>query len=408
MRIADVSPRADSIIKGGMQARVNGILSRLGERHEVRRFNQPRWGVQLAKARAHAPPRPNTSAAAALIGELSQFTWPSAPLATGLALRLTRPPRVRELLDWADVALVEFPWQYAYCARVAPPGLPLVLGTHNVEAAKFKSYAEGLGVGVTAWPWLRYVERMERRAFQSAPLVFAVSESDRDGLLARYGGDPAKVVVAPNGADVEALTPTTPERRAAARREFGLADRPVVLFIGTPTPPNVLALKWVEKLARASDRFTFLAVGRVTDPPGRHGNLIRAGEIEDLQLCFDAADVSLVAIGYGGGTKLKLIESLAAAKPTVAFRKALEGLDVHDGRHLLVAEQSVDAILAAVGMLVDDPLLGERLGAEGRRYVEQNLAWPPIVDTVERALLELVASREARPRAAPLSAALRG
>ena len=262
-------------------------------------------------------------------------------------------------------------------------------------------------MGVSAWPWLRYVERMERRAFRSAPLVFAVSESDREGLLARYGGDPAKVVVAANGADVQALTPTTAERRAAARREFGLPDRPVVLFIGTPTPPNVLALKWVETLARASDRFTFLAVGRVSEP-GRDGNLIRTGEVDSLQLCFDAADVSLVPIGYGGGTKLKLIESLAAAKPTVAFRKALEGLDVHHGRHLLVAEPDVDALLEAIGTLVDDPALGERLGAEGRRYVELNLAWPPIVDTVERALLDLLASREARPRAAPLSAALRG
>jgi glycosyltransferase involved in cell wall biosynthesis len=407
MRIADVCPRAFQLMQNGMRARVEGILNRLAERHEVRLFTQPRFG-QLAAARALPPPGPYTNPAAALICELGQAAWPGGPVLAGAALRVTRPRGLTALLDWADVALVEFPWQFDRCARVAPPGLPLVLAGHNDEVEKFRSYARGLGVRVMDRPWLRYIERMERRAFERAALVLAVSEPDRQSLLARYGGDPSRVLVASNGADVELLTPAGPERRAAARWAFGLPDRPVALYIAAPTRTNMLGLEWVRKLAALTDRFTFLVVGRAGDPTQSEGNLVYTGEVEELPLCFDAADLSLVPIEFGGGTQLKLVESMAAGLPVVAFEEMLHGLGLRAGEHLLVSQPSTDSLLAAMDRLLADRALAERLGAAARRFAEEHLDWGPIATRVEEALLELVAPDERLPTAAPLSAAPRG
>ena len=406
MRIAEVSPRANQLIEAGMTARIHGILGPLEERHEVRAFTQPRFKY-LGAARAHPPPRPHTNTVAALICELSEAAWPGAPLLAGAALRATRPSGLKELLDWADVALVEFPWQFDYCSQVARPELPLVLATHNHELEKFRSYARGLGVRVMDGPWLRYVERMERSAFERAQLVIAVSESDRDSLLARYGGEPDRVLVAPNGADVELLTPSDPERRATARRAFGLPERPVVLYIAAPTRTNVLGLEWVRRLARLTDRFTFLVVGRVANPELSEGNLVCTGHVDDLPSCFDAADISLVPIEFGGGTKVKLVESLAAGLPIVAFEKALEGLDLRDGEHLLVSRPSTHELLAALHRLADDPELAAHLGGAARRFAEDHLDWRPISARVEEALVDLSAAGPAA-RAAPQFAAPRG
>lgn len=406
MRIADVSPRADVLGRFGAQARTEGILDRLAECHEVRRFGQPRLD-QLAEARAADPPELNRSRLAALVTQIGHWGWPRGPVTAGAALRLTRPAAVRELLSWADVALVEFPWQYEHCARTAPPGLPLVLAGHNAERDKFEGYVEALGVKVLRQPWLGYVERAERRAFQRAPLVIAVSEADRQALLARYGGDPDKVVVAASGVDVESITPATPERRTAARRALGLpADRPVALFIAAYMPPNLHGYRWVERLARADPRVTYVVAGRCA-PAGREGNLIRLGVVDDHRLCFDAADVSLVPIEFGGGTKIKLVESLGAGLPVVAFREGARGLDLRHGEELLIADRTTDSMVASIHRLIDDPALAGRIGDAARRFAEDELAWPPIVERIESALLELVERREGA-RAAPLSAALPG
>ena len=72
----------------------------------------------------------------------------------GVALRCTRPKTLRQLLDWADVTLVEFPWQVAHVARLEPTG-PIVLASHNVEVQKFASYADAARAHVTRGPPLR-------------------------------------------------------------------------------------------------------------------------------------------------------------------------------------------------------------------------------------------------------------
>jgi glycosyltransferase involved in cell wall biosynthesis len=404
MRIASVAPRPDELMVNGAATRTNAILGRLAERHEVRRFSQPR-PYRLPEVRRMPHPRPYAGRTAALITELGHRAWPMAPLTTGIAAGATRPRELAELLRWAEVALVEFPWQYAHCARVAPPGLPLVLAAHNVEAHKFETYARALGVGrARAAPWLRFAEYVERRAYAHARLVLAVSECDRERLLERYGGDPDRVLVAANGADVKLLSPVTSERRAAARHTLGLEPgRPVALFIGAPAPPNFAALERVLAAARAREDVTFLIVGRVGGEPAREGNVVRTGELKDLRLAFDAADASLVPIDFGGGTKIKLIESMAAGLPVVAYEQSLGGLPLHHEEHLLVAPPDVAGLLAGLDRLLADRRLAGSLATAARKYVEHHLDWDSIAERIEAALLELVPAR-----AAPLSAALLG
>lgn len=390
MRIANVSPRVATTRVGGSQARIAGILGHVAERHEVRQFSQPR----LRDVRKPLPPgtfeRANRSLPAALAIELSEQTWPSAPILSGAALKLTRRAPLHRLLEWSDVTLVEFPWQFAECAR-ASNGSPIVLSTHNVEVEKFDEFARAAGARVTRRPWLRYVESTERAAARRADLVVAVSDADRDGLVARYGVDPARVVVAPNGADVDEIAPTDPARRAAARAELGVPDgRPVVLFAGADVTPNRRGLDWVRELARRSDRFTFLVVGLVGGSPRREGNLVTTGFVPDIATALAAADLSVCPIEFGGGTKIKLMEALAAGLPTVAFRESLRGTEIRDGEHVLVAPKSAEGLLAALERLADDPAEAARIGAAARGHVERHHSWRRSAGILEDALTELV------------------
>lgn len=393
MRVLDVSPRVVSVPVGGSQARISNLLRRLAERHEVRSFAQPR--LHQLRVPLAAGEQINRSVPGALLTELGERAWTSAPVLCGAALRLGGARPLRDLLRWADVALVEFPWQFAACAR-AGTGCRLVLATHNVEVEKFDSYARGAGARVTRRPWLGYIERVERDAVARADLVLAVSDADAGGLAERYGADRGRIVVLPNGADVEALTPADPERRAAARRALGLPpDRPVVLFAGADVTPNRRGLEWVRALARRTDRFTFLVVGEVGGRPRREGSLVATGWVPDFRACLDAADVSLCPIEFGGGTKIKLIESLAAGLPGVAFEEATEGTSLRDGEHLLVAPKTLGRLESALELLTHDAELAARLGAAARRHAVEHHDWGPIAARLESSLVELVERRPA-------------
>src|SRR5207244_1809158 len=113
---------------------------------------------------------------------------------------------------------------------------------------------------------------------------------------------------------------------------------PTVLFAGSGIPPNRPGLTWLRRLAAAERRFTFLAIGNVAGKPRVDGNLIIAGFVPDTRPYLAAADFSLVPVEHGGGTKIKLLEALAAGLPTVAFPEAVEGLAVRDREHVLLAE----------------------------------------------------------------------
>ena len=397
MKILDVAPRSVVPPQRGSGARTVNLLAALSRRHEVRQLSQRGvGGVGLRRSLGETRVTPrytelvSSSPLASLLVALGELDWPSAPVLGGGALRLDPPRSLGELLAWADVVLVEYPWQLPALRRLARDR-PLVLAGHNVEAAKFASWAEA--DGVPAWrarPWLACIERVERRAVADADLVVAVSDDDRDELVRRYGIDGRRVCVVPNGADTEALRPVTGDERRRARRALGLPDRPTVLFAGSDVAGNRAALVWVERLARASDRFTFLVVGGVGRHARRAPSLHLTGIVDDFELVLAAADISLCPVAHGGGTKIKLLEGLAAGLPTVAFAHAIQGLAVRPGEHVLVSEEREEGLLAALGRLVDEPALAASLARAGRDFVSAHHDWRRLAERLEHALARLV------------------
>jgi glycosyltransferase involved in cell wall biosynthesis len=72
----------------------------------------------------------------------------------------------------------------------------------------------------------------------------------------------------------------------------------------------------------------------------------------------------------GSGTRQKLLDAMACGLPVVTTRKGAEGLEVEDGRHLLLAE-TADEFRARVLDLLRDDALRRRLAAGGRELVEE-------------------------------------
>jgi polysaccharide biosynthesis protein PslH len=399
MKILDVSPKVVLPANTGSRVRMYNLLRHLSHAHEVRQFSQQRAGGGLGEHVNEVWVTPSyceiqyVHPAISLVGNLAEAPQVAAPTLRGAGLWLARPSRLHSLLQWADVVLVEFPWQFAYCHRHRGRA-PLVLATHNVEAERFASVAQADRGPDARQRWTRWIERLERRAVREADLVLAVSGDDRAELIRRYKADPDGVVVVPNGADTSRCAPVDAAEKIDAKRRLGLPQKPTVLYTGSNTAPNRAGLRWVRRLAERAPHLSFVVVGELStglvDEP-----FFAPGVVNDVTPFLQASDIAICPIEFGGGTKVKLLESMSAGLPTVVFEETIQGLDVVSGEHLWVVDKNEEAILAVLDAFVADNELTSRLGDAARRYVCVNHEWRQIAEHLESVLLRLVERTQA-------------
>ncbi len=406
MRIADVSPRMVVPPDNGSSQRMFHLFRELSRTHEVRQYSQPRleqtrrpgFAREIEVTPTYREYR-DTNPVSTLTMEWCHRAWMSTPLLSGAVLRVTGSARLRADLQWADLCIVEFPWQYAFCRRAWPQG-PIVLVAHNVEAPTREAAARSAGVDPDRSRLIRYVRRTEHDAVSTADLIVAVSPDDRRGLIDSYGVEPDRVVAVPNGSDTDGIAPVESAARSQARRLLGLQERPTALYVAAiPKRPDRDGLAWIRRVARRLPDVTFLVLGGIVPRPFSDANVVATGLVDDPLPYFHAADMSLCPIEHGGGTKIKVWDSLAAGLPLVAFSEALHGTGLVPGEHVLIAEKAEESLVRAIQQVFHDPKLAERLGASGRAFVVARHDWKAIARTLDDALCELVRSR-ASPGAA--------
>ena len=212
-------------------------------------------------------------------------------------------------------------------------------------------------------------------AVRRARRVIAVSETTRGELLARYRLPPERVVVVPEAAAPH-FAPPPPAALAAAHARFGLT-RPYVLFVGLLEPKKNLSvlLKAVAALRRRgvwgdTELVVVGAPGWGPDPVHRVQTLGLEGAV---RFVGPVADAELPAL-YGGalafafpslweGFGLPALEAMAAGAPVVASNRG--ALPEVTGGAALLVDPSPGPLADALGRLLADPLLRERLREAG-------------------------------------------
>jgi len=236
---------------------------------------------------------------------------------------------------------------------------------------------------------LDLLERYERLNLDAAARIFVVSEVERRNLEAR-GVAGGKIVVNPNGVDVERFRPGV--GGVEARRELQIADDEVVAgFVGTFGP-------WhgVEKLAEAIRKIPadvkvrFLLVGSgslhaaVEKQLEGDKRVIFTGAVahDRVAKLLDACDVLVaphVPLADGSeffGSPTKIFEYMAMGKGIVASRLGQIGEVLVDGETALLVEPGdVEELRASILRLVESEELRKRLGARAREVAESEHTW---------------------------------
>jgi polysaccharide biosynthesis protein PslH len=282
-----------------------------------------------------------------------------------------------------DVVLVEHDWSAAW-HRDLPASVPRALTLQNLSWAYYEKRAAAAGgvAGAAMRFEGRRFKRFDRRHLDDYALLLAMSEPDRLDAAAMTH---ARVEVVPNGVDTSAAPGPEP------------GGPPLALFTGTLAyPPNAEALDWLLReiwpRVRAAEPAARLAVVG-PDPPESARKLADesvelTGRVAEMRPWFERASVVLVPMRSGGGTRLKVLDGLASGRAMVSTTMGAEGIDAHDGEHLLLADGAA-AFSAAVVRLLRDPALRARLAAGGRELAETVYDWRVVTDTLERLLGEI-------------------
>ena len=288
-------------------------------------------------------------------------------------------------------ALVQFEHtQSAYYA--APERVPSILSLHNLDSSVARSAARQRRRGSV--PWLREQNRaaalrvVERRVLPLADRVLCVSEEDAQAVF-RAGG---RALLAPNGVDDEFFIPPQPDsgERALFFGHFGYeANRRGVERFMAEGWPRVRHLRPSARLAIAGGGMDEALRMRLDAVEG----VEVLGLVGDLPGVLAAARAVVVPIWEGGGTRLKVLEALAAGRPVVATGLGASGVGFEDGRHGLLGERP-EELAAALSVLLADPDRAAGMGVEGRELAER-YRWPEALAGVSALYAQVVSRHRA-------------
>jgi GT2 family glycosyltransferase/glycosyltransferase involved in cell wall biosynthesis len=306
--------------------------------------------------------------------EVEQHSSAAFRAALELTVRKWRP----------DIAQLELTHMAQYAEACAPARTVLV--EHDITLDLYEQLARETG----GWDTRRQLERWRRfetQAWRNVDAVVTMSAKDAASIRG------ARVVVIPNGVDLERFQPALPE-----------PDPRRMLFIGSFAHlPNLMALEFflrevwprIENLAPAlhviagARREFFLDHYR---SQARLPELPPAVELEgfvaDVRPAYARAAIVIAPLVASAGTNIKILEAMAMGKAIVSTPAGINGLDLRSGHDLLVTA-TAEGMARAIRDLFADSTLRRRLERTARRTAERDWGWDRIAER-QRALYESI------------------
>ncbi|MGE0581080.1 MAG: glycosyltransferase [Steroidobacteraceae bacterium] len=285
-----------------------------------------------------------------------------------------------------DVVVFDF----LHAAVLAPPGLdtPSVIFTHNVEAQIFARHLEVARSAAMRVIWrnqLRKMRAYEARTLARFDVVVAVSAQDSRLFERDYGVRDAHVI--PTGVDLDFFRHAPPSRDAE------------IVFCGSMDwLANQGAMRyfmdevWAAIVARVPGA-SMTVVGRappaslVAEAARRQLRWRFTGFVDDVRPIVGGAAVSVVPLQVGGGTRLKVFESMAMGPVVVSTTIGVEGLPVESGLNCVVADDA-QAMAEAVVALLGDRERRHVMSRAARHFVEENCGHVVAARCFENACLD--------------------
>ena len=227
--------------------------------------------------------------------------------------------------------------------------------------------------------------KKEEESAKKATLIVTITKYSEAKIKQYYDVDPKKIRIVPNGVDVKRFTPNGDCEKI--RQRIGVGGRQVVLFVGSLIPRKGVGylIEAAKRIVKEKRETLFLIVGGgplrnrleaevVTSNLRKNFTFICGVSEADLPAVYRCADVFVLpSIQEGQG--IVLLEAQSSGKPVVAFNVTGVREAVRNGETGFLVKPNSNELAEAILRLLSDVSLRERLGAQGRDFVQKEFSW---------------------------------
>lgn len=276
------------------------------------------------------------------------------------------------------------------------PGTFRVIDEHNLEFVRAERRVAATNViakkfyfNLIKWRLKRY----ELQEIAGCDLCFVCSLNDKK-ILESFGlKTPIKVI--PNAVDVDYFQPR--KKKTA---------QPQIVFLGTIWyEPNEDAVRYFSseifpELKNKFPELRFMVIGE-----GGHRSLGRnfpssdihfTGYVEDIRPHLGEATVFVVPLRMGSGTRVKILTAMAMELPVVSTSVGCEGLEIEEGKNILLADSAKDFSQKVLALL-QQPHLREKISREGQKLVQEKYSREKVVTNLKKFWSELATHLPQKP-----------
>jgi glycosyltransferase involved in cell wall biosynthesis len=255
---------------------------------------------------------------------------------------------------------------------------------HNVETIIWRRNAEHAATALRKAYFGLQAARMfeyERRVSLAAGHIVAVSEEDAGAMRSLFGV--TRVTPISTGVNLEYF----------ARPRAEPAPQAELVFVGSMDwLANIDAVTWFVRevlplIRRQHPAIRLAVVGRtpsqeILDLASADPGILVTGTVPDVRPYLWGAKISIVPLRIGGGTRLKIYESMAAGTAVVSTAIGAEGLEVRHPGSIRLAGTAAEFARECIDLL-EHPEERLRLAAAAREMVTARCSWKAVAREFE-------------------------
>ncbi|MBI3384768.1 glycosyltransferase family 4 protein [Candidatus Gottesmanbacteria bacterium] len=258
--------------------------------------------------------------------------------------------------------------------------VPVILTEYNIEYQVYEAWVKSFWLFLLKPLFYLDILKMkywEKRFWKKADKVITVSYTDRQ-TVEKVTGKTVEVV--PNGVDfkyfsrIPKVEPKT--KTVAFVGSFRwLQNKDAVKYLLANLWPEIKKNIAGVKLLIVGNR-AHKYLGELIDP-----QIEVADSVSDIRKVYSRSTLLLAPLQIGGGTKFKILESMASGLPIVTTPMGIEGLSSTNG---ILIGKTDEELIAHVEYLLKNENVRKEISQKEKEFVKNNFDWKEISAKLEK------------------------
>ena len=312
---------------------------------------------------------------------------------------------LRELMNAynPELVILESLWLHRYLNLLETYPCEIILDCHNVEGALAEEIGKAesgsdLRTKITRKILPEPVKDIEEKAVHQANQIWVCSIPDAR-LLERLYNRSVGVHVVPNGIDVSYYCEPAfePEVCTSLKKSRSIIFPGMYAYAPTRNGAHFLIQELFPRVAAVFPDTKLVLAGNwptnlMLKASQQDSRILVTGPVPDMRPYLRSSSVLVAPIFQGGGTRFKLLEAFAAGVPVISTAKGAEGLEVENGKHLLIAEDA-HQFMNCLNLLWQNEKVAADLIRNATELVQKQYSWSMVKQKIFAAIIEIEAIR---------------